>query len=216
MADRIVCPSVYVKEQLLRFGAEEEKVVVVPYGYTPRERRLSTYSKGPQSPFRLVFVGTVEYRKGIFDVIEVARALGARVELNIFGEARDKTLADVDIPVNVTIHGRTPFPVIEQAYLESDAFILPSHLEGSATVVYEALSYGLPCIVTAETGSVVRDGVEGIVVKRGNIESILNAVRKVIDDPILHKKMSDAAVIRSADFSEAAYGERICRVFDLI
>ena len=47
---------------------------------------------------------------------------------------------------------------------QADVFVFPSLFEGSAVVTYEALASGLPCVVTAESGSVVRDGLEGFVV----------------------------------------------------
>ena len=53
----------------------------------------------------------------------------------------------------------------------ADVFVFPSLFEGSAVVTYEALACGLPCVVTPEAGSVVRDGVEGLVVPSADVEA---------------------------------------------
>ena len=52
----------------------------------------------------------------------------------------------------------------------ADVFVFPSLFEGSAVVTYEALAAGLPSVVTPSAGSVVRDGVEGFIVPRGEID----------------------------------------------
>ena len=50
----------------------------------------------------------------------------------------------------------------------ADVFAFPSLFEGSAVVTYEALACGLPSVVTPESGSVARDGVDGFVVPSGD------------------------------------------------
>src|SRR5207237_6219225 len=48
---------------------------------------------------------------------------------------------------------------------QSTVHIFPSQWEGSAKVTYEAAACALPQITTREAGDVVRDGVEGIIVR---------------------------------------------------
>ena len=57
----------------------------------------------------------------------------------------------------------------------ADVFVFPSLFEGSAVVTYEALACGLPGIVTAEAGSVVRDGVDGLIVPARDVEALAAA-----------------------------------------
>ena len=52
--------------------------------------------------------------------------------------------------------------------------IFPSQWEGSAKVTYEAAACGLPQITTREAGDVVRNGIEGIIVKPGDVNAIAN------------------------------------------
>jgi glycosyltransferase involved in cell wall biosynthesis len=42
--------------------------------------------------------------------------------------------------------------------------LFPTLSEGSANVVYEALSAGLPVITTPSAGSIIQDGVDGVII----------------------------------------------------
>ena len=64
--------------------------------------------------------------------------------------------------------------------------MFPSCTESSAKVVYEALAYGLPCIVTPESGSIVRNNREGLVVKSQSTDELKKAILEV--DIIFSKK----------------------------
>jgi len=55
--------------------------------------------------------------------------------------------------------------------------VFPSQWEGSAKVTYEAAACALPQITTREAGDVVRDGVEGIIVKPGDVDAIAAALQ---------------------------------------
>jgi glycosyltransferase involved in cell wall biosynthesis len=96
-------------------------------------------------------------------------------------------------------------------YLWADVFLLPSVCEGSATVVYEALAYGLPVICTPNTGSVVKDGVEGFTVEPSSGKGVISALNKLIADPELCRTMSQNAFATSGEMDLKHYGERLLR-----
>ena len=56
---------------------------------------------------------------------------------------------------------------VEKYLSQATIHIFPSQLEGSAKVTYEAAACGLPQVVTRESGDVVRDGIDGIIVPPG-------------------------------------------------
>jgi glycosyltransferase involved in cell wall biosynthesis len=102
-----------------------------------------------------------------------------------------------------------PRSEIHRQFSWADVFLLPSICEGSATVCYEALSFGLPVITTPNTGSVVRDGIDGFVVPIRNTESIIEKLVRFDSDRDLLALMSRNARQRSADFTVEKYGERL-------
>jgi glycosyltransferase involved in cell wall biosynthesis len=71
--------------------------------------------------------------------------------------------------------------------------VFPSQWEGSAKVTYEAAACALPQITTREAGDVVRDGVEGIIVKPADVDAIAAGIEKLYRDPALVEHMGQAA-----------------------
>ncbi len=52
----------------------------------------------------------------------------------------------------------------ETVYKKASIFVFPSLEEGGAKVTYEAMASGLPLIATENSGSVMRDGIDGFLV----------------------------------------------------
>ena len=78
----------------------------------------------------------------------------------------------------------------------SDVFVLPSlRREGLARSLIEAMAYARPVIVTDCGGSpeLVVDGVSGIVVPVRDPDAIAAAIRKLIADPGLRRRLGEAA-----------------------
>tara|TARA_R110000824_G_scaffold104214_6_gene247350 strand:+ start:20438 stop:21634 length:1197 start_codon:yes stop_codon:yes gene_type:complete len=211
LAHHIVCPSVYVADELVRWGVPQSKIKVVPYGFSRSDCAGKLVRAAfAEAPLRAIFVGTIEPRKGLQDVVAAMQLLDkGLVELDVFG-----SLARVDLAAyaasGIKLHGKVAFENLRQAYAAADVFVLPSYLEGSATVVYEAMSYGLPCVVTPETGSVVRDGIEGFVVRAGDTNQIAQCLKRLVDDEDLRATMGQAAIERAKEFTFEKYGERLC------
>jgi glycosyltransferase involved in cell wall biosynthesis len=65
----------------------------------------------------------------------------------------------------------------------------------------EAMAYGLPVVVTAVGAipEVVTDGVEGFVVKPGDLEALADRLTRLASDAALRDKMGEAARRRVAD-----------------
>ena len=59
--------------------------------------------------------------------------------------------------------------------------MLPSLAEGSALVTYMAMASGLPVIVTADAGSVARDGTDGIVVPSRSVDALKAAIIRLYE-----------------------------------
>ena len=90
MADRFLAASSFTRKTLIENGANPESIRVVPYGVD-----LSRFSPGERAerrtgPLRLLFVGTINQRKGIKYLLEALRLLGqAPVELTVCGRVVD-------------------------------------------------------------------------------------------------------------------------------
>lgn len=208
LADRIVCGSEYVRESLRAAGGPEEKCVVIPYGV--RENAAPSRAAPESGPLRVLFVGTLQLRKGIQYLAEAARLLKPGTALfRAVGAPRISADAMRRVAESVDIAGPVPRSATQDQYARADVLVAPSISEGSANVCYEALTAGVPVITTPNTGSVVRDGVEGFVVPIRSAEAIADRITRLADDRALLATLADNARRRAAEFSEQRYAERL-------
>jgi len=85
--------------------------------------------------------------------------------------------------------------------------------EGSATVVYEALSLGIPVVTTRSCGSIVEDGVSGFIVDPDDYDKVVYCL-ELLSDPDFYGHMSEQAILRSAFGSTHAYTDRLIAYFE--
>jgi glycosyltransferase involved in cell wall biosynthesis len=76
-------------------------------------------------------------------------------------------------------------------------------------VCYEALAAGLPVITTPHAGSVVRHGVDGMIVPIRDAEAIAGALDTIRTSPTLLFNLSRNAAERAGEFTLEKYGERL-------
>ncbi|MDB4528258.1 glycosyltransferase, partial [Akkermansiaceae bacterium] len=149
-----------------------------------------------------LFVGRVEKRKGIFELIkafESLQKLDKEFKLIILGGGGDfdsifedikKKQLDQCILLKGQISSRS---AINDYYRESDVFILPSYTEGFPRVLYTAMEYGLPIITTMVGGipSVMQDGFNCLAVRVGSSGDITESAIRLINSPDLFRRLKN-------------------------
>jgi glycosyltransferase involved in cell wall biosynthesis len=101
-----------------------------------------------------------------------------------------------------------------QWYARSDVFAFPSLAEGSACVTYEAMAAGLPSVVTAESGSVVRDAQDGFVIPAADPDALADRLRHLHARPDLRAAMgASARAAIEQRWTWRHYGERVVAVW---
>ena len=83
-----------------------------------------------------------------------------------------------------------------QPYLrECTCYVLPSYHEGTPKTVLEAMACGRPTITTDAPGcrETVTDGVNGYLVPVKDVDAIVRAMEKILDDPEKNAEMAQAA-----------------------
>jgi glycosyltransferase involved in cell wall biosynthesis len=171
-------------------GFPEEKLFYLPRGVDVERFKPAT----PPEIFRAVFAGALIKRKGIQHVLEAWHRLNlSNAELWLVGFVHDeaKPFLKEFWRDNIRVVGfvRDPENYLNQGTIH----VFPSQWEGSAKVTYEAAACGLPQITTREAGDVVRNGVEGIIVKPGDVNAIAAALEYLYRHPEIVKEMGIAA-----------------------
>jgi hypothetical protein len=207
LADIIVCPSEFVRSNVIARGGKAERCVIVPYGIDPQYPAQDIVRIG--GPLRVLTVGEVGLRKGSPYVAEAARQLGKSATFRMAGPYKLSTDVKARLSQSVELRGIIPRAEMAKEYDWADVFLLPSICEGSATAIYEALAAGLPVICTDNAGSVVRDGIEGFIVPIRSGEAIAKAITSLNEHPGMRAAMSESAVARAAEFTVKRYGERL-------
>ena len=163
--------------------------------YLPRGVDVDRFQPRTRPPvFRAIFSGALIERKGIHHLLEAWHRLDlANAELWLLGSVHEEAKPHLKKfwRDNIRVLG---FKRDLENYLnQGSVYIFPSRLEGSAKTIYEAAASGLPMITTREAGDVVRDGVEGIIVRPGDVDAIAAAIEHLYRHPEIVASMSAAA-----------------------
>ncbi len=156
LAEVVICPSQFVLDSLPETARRAKSCFVVPYGAppVPDAMRHEVRDENPTRPLRLLFAGALSQRKGLADVFAALQLLDCprEVELVLLG----RPCAPMEFYRGQNVPFTYEAPRHNEAVLElmgtCDALVLPSLVEGRAIVQLEALSRGLPLLVTPNTG----------------------------------------------------------------
>jgi glycosyltransferase involved in cell wall biosynthesis len=213
-ADLILVPSDHIAGELSRHGTPRERIRVVPYAAdTVRFRPAERPATGEGCTF--LFAGGIAQRKGIKYLLQAwqrVRRPGWRLQL--LGAAPRDLSALAPWMAGVELLGRVPHAEVPARMAAADVFAFPSLFEGSAVVTYEALACGLPSVVTPAAGSVVRDGMEGLIVPPADVETLAEAMECLGNDPELRREMGHAARRRAEAFDWSRYQSALVSALD--
>lgn len=182
--DHIAAVSDAVSEAFLtRFPTLRDKMVTIPNILSPewvrsRAEAFSVEAEMPREPgvTRLLSVGRFTEAKNFDNVPDICRRIrekGVNVRWYLIGYGGDESLirqriAESGMGDYVQILGKknNPYPYIKAC----DIYVQPSRYEGSPVTIREAITLGKPVVATAfpTVQSVIRDGVDGIIVPMDN------------------------------------------------
>jgi glycosyltransferase involved in cell wall biosynthesis len=181
-----------------------------------------------RDPAVVLFVGTLAERKGLLDLLAALRRVRDRTSapwrLEVVGagnEAGDREAERVraayreagfgDALVGPRWGGEL------RAHLRgASVYCLPSHLEGQPIGILEAMASGLPVVATRIGGipDQVRDGTEGLLADRGDVDGLSEALLRLIESSDLRGRMGEAARRRAEErFDLGRFRDRIGAVY---
>ena len=121
---------------------------------------ISSHKKETGSPFRLLTVGRISPEKGYYEAIEALRKWNPKqiVQWDIIGLKENQELvrnilnAELEFAtVKIQMHGHKNQDELKSFYEKAHLFFLPSRGENYGHAIAEALSYGIPIVISDTT-----------------------------------------------------------------
>lgn len=198
LADHIITVSPYIKD-LCKEKYPNKSIKCWPIPFSTKTIHFDLKRKG-----ELVYVGTIEQRKGLIYLIESLALLknkGKNFHLNIIGKSKDEDYCNnlkkiiLENDLNVNFHGFIPQEEKEQILKTSQLFVFPSLLEGYGMVLREAMAYGLPivCFNNSAMPYLIKNGKNGLLVENKNSEKFASAISNIIENNEMRKSLSQGA-----------------------
>jgi glycogen synthase len=224
-SDRVIACSYYMGEQIADiFGADEERIAVIPNGIDPDDlqphdepelRRLRSEFAAPEEKLVLL-IGRLVYEKGFQLALEAMPSVVAALPGTRFLVAGSGThepelrrqAADLGLMEHGTFLGWIGDDVLHSLYRIADVCVVPSIYEPFGLVALEAMASGCPCIV-ADTGGlrevVPREEV-GLRFRDRDPESLADVATRVLSDDALGRALIAEAYrhVRRFDWSDVA------------
>jgi len=174
-------------------------------------------------PGRVLFLGQVEARKGIDELLQALSLLRARfpqVQLAIGGQGElegiRKRAAERDVLDRVTLLGWVTAERKQDELARAAVFCLPSHAEGLPMAMLEAMAAGKAVVVSGVGGilDAVQDGVNGLVVQAGDVQDLAEGLARILGDSALRRRLGARARSTIAErFESGAVAEQISAVY---
>src|SRR5947208_2706650 len=219
LATLVVVLSEKAAESFRAANFPDEKLFYLPRGVDVERFKPGSEPDGRKRPpiFRAIFSGALIERKGIHHLLEAWHRLNLRdAELWLLGSVHDEAKPHLKKFWRDNIRTIGFARDVEKYLSQATIHIFPSQLEGSAKVTYEAAACGLPQVVTRESGDVVRDGIEGIIVPSGDVAAIAGAIEHLYQNPKIVSEMSTAARERAVEnFTWDHFRERLLRAYEM-
>ena len=225
-ASRVVVVSTTLGNALREYVSDRE-LLVVSNGYSPGD--VSSGSLELANRYRgkrvILSVGHLIPQKAHkYVIIAVAKLLKAHPDIVyvIIGKGDEeqplkRLVKEMGLQDTVEFVGQVPHRVV-MAYLATcDIFALPSWNESFGVVYVEAMAYGRPVIACRGEGiqDVIVDGETGALVEPQDVDSLTNALGKLLEDQAYAMRLGEAGkalVARSFTWQQSA--EKLCQLYE--
>jgi glycosyltransferase involved in cell wall biosynthesis len=221
LADLVITPSQFVAD-LLPAWAKQKKRITAPFGSpaTLDVHSVSLSQSKPSGPLRVLFVGSMGQRKGLADLFAAIKLINRpEIELVILGSLQAPIeFYRAELPAFTYEPGRPHNQVLE-LMRSCDVFCLPSIVEGRALVLQEAMSQGLPLIITPNTGGddLIIEGKTGFLVPIRSPERIAEKLIWLLDNRAVIPEMGRLAQRHAAQYTWENYQTTIVEaIIDLL
>lgn len=144
------------KKDIIKWFGIKPKVSLIPNLAAPVE---AWQERNYTLPRKLIFVGRIHPIKGLDLLLDALGHITIPIQLSILGAIEDQAywqkcmglINTLPGQTNVEYIGERPQHKVKEALLKNHIFVLPTHGENFGHAIFEALSSGLPVIISDQT-----------------------------------------------------------------
>lgn len=177
---QLLGPLNYKKKEITALIPGTLVGVKIPYSsYTDlQSARALLKTNSDNSILKILYVGRLEHRKGIYDLIEAINHTNLNCELTVLGGTANELETELDLS-KVKFEGFQSD--LRSYYLNADLLCVPSHHEGFGQVYLEAAAHGvIPvcCNIPGPT-DFIKHNSNGFIVEAKSPDSILELFEEI-------------------------------------
>jgi glycosyltransferase involved in cell wall biosynthesis len=214
----IFTPSRYLREMVVKWGVEPDRVVVIPNGMDAGGTPPAEPRRREAGPLRVLFVGRLTNWKGV-ETLLLALSRMDRLQLTVAGDgpaypSLEALARQLGVSDRVVFTGRQTDAQVRLLMSDSHVLVLTSLYEGLSHTLIEASAVGLPCIASACGGNpeVITHGETGMLVRAEDVPALCHALSLLEQDEALRLRLAAAARKNAARFSNEKTATEVIRL----
>lgn len=210
----------YIKK---RFFLNDYKVINIYNSLD--ENLLNDLLPYDKSNNKIITVGRIDYQKGYEYLVEVAKEIFEKHpdwEWHIYGDGEQNYKNEIidlikqnNLENHIILKGSSCD--IYDLYQDYSFYVMTSRYEGLPMVLLEAKAKKLPIVsfdINSGPSDIIRDGVDGFLIKTFDCEAMANKICELIENPELRQKLSDNAHGNLDKFSKEKIIKQWCDLID--
>lgn len=216
-ANGLIFLTNYARRSIIsQLGKIKNFHALIPHGIEDRfctaDATKMKFVNDVKSSIRLLYVSVKLPYKHHIEVMHAVAELrrhGFDIEIDIvggdvglYGDKVKITRKALD-PAGKYLHdfGHVEFSKLHELYQEADIFLYASSCENLPNILIEAMASGLPiaCSNRGPMSEIVRNA--AVYFDPESVPSISEAIKKLVDDPLLRKRLAKRASIYAKDYS---------------
>jgi len=218
IADCILVNSNFVKKTLVHMGIKK-KIDVIYTGASKFFETQYKFIKNINKKKIILYAGGITKRKGLNDLQKAFKKIDIdNFQFRIAGQISNYSRKEFSYLLsknNVKYLGNLNSAQLKNEYKKADIFLFPSLVEGSAKVIFEAMAAGCAIITTPNSGSIVKNKINGIIIQPGEPNEIIKSIKILINNESLLNKISKNNIKTISNYyRQSSYGVSLNKFYD--
>lgn len=220
--DNVIFLSKKTRDEFISTGLNPQKAkVLYTFHNFAKIPNIKSVQKEEKHMLKLLFVGSIDKRKGIIDLMEtLCEIKDLNYTLDVCGQVNDNqieeryTMLKKKLGNNVIEHGYVTGEDKRSIFERADILVLPSYGEGLPIVIMEAMATSC-AIISTNVGAIPEliNTRNGILIESGDREALKQAIFKFSSDPELLEMVKQENAQVGLMFTLDENIRRLCEIY---